>query len=265
MPHSVFPRSQFCDNVPAHKAGTPLNRRSIPVSRTAPFPASLDLNPNSIIGPTNFLSLTHLFPRDPTTPTSPPQPPTCAVSDSQNCPGSYLWCAYDSSTWVLTTFTLNLPLNPAAVQSLLSRSLALILAHIQQTTDGPVEGGVFGYAQAATNGGSDASTLVLAPDPAAGASDASTTIDGQTAYRVNPGGRHYPQPSIPEGMLLLAENADNHQITWGVLGAAIQAVLSLMAAQEWWGATTAVVYDGENEVGTLAVSVGSQPAAPPPD
>lgn len=45
-------------------------------------------------------------------------------------------------------------------------------------------------------------------------------------------------------------------MTWGVLQAAIQALLNLMHAQQWWGHAEATVFDGENEVATLILSEG---------
>lgn len=50
-------------------------------------------------------------------------------------------------------------------------------------------------------------------------------------------------------------------MTWGVLGAAIQALLNLMWTQAWWGAALSTVFDGENEVGSLIVSTSVPGAA----
>lgn len=50
------------------------------------------------------------------------------------------------------------------------------------------------------------------------------------------------------GLTLQAWNADNHQTTWGVLGAAITAVLDCMATNGFGGASFHI-YDGENLVG----------------
>ena len=71
--------------------------------------------------------------------------------------------------------------------------------------------------------------------------------------------RPLPQPRTPHGLTLTAVNANNHQLTWGVLAAAIQALLTLMGAQHWWGAATSTVYDGDNAVGELNLEVGNPP------
>ena len=54
------------------------------------------------------------------------------------------------------------------------------------------------------------------------------------------------------GMDLLCLNADNHQITWGMLGAALNALQDFMNSYQIWSAATFAIYDGENQV-----SVGS--------
>ena len=190
-----------------------------------------------------------------------PAAPACVTCAAQNQPNAILWCAYDSSTWILSTFALSSPALPAAIQLLLSRALAQILAHIQQTSDGPITDGFYGYLQAPSGGGTDISTIAPASAAAAGGSGGTVaeSIHGENAYAVPPASgstSSYPQPTVPQGLTLSALNANNHQLTWGVLGAAIQALLNLMANQEWWGAAMATVWDGENEVGTLLVTVG---------
>lgn len=48
---------------------------------------------------------------------------------------------------------------------------------------------------------------------------------------------------------LHAWNENNHQMSWGVLGAAIQAVQDCMLNIEEWGTATFSIWDGETEVG----------------
>ena len=51
------------------------------------------------------------------------------------------------------------------------------------------------------------------------------------------------------GMELLCVNAENHQITWGVLGAALNALEDFMNSNQIWSAATFGIFDGENQVG----------------
>lgn len=50
------------------------------------------------------------------------------------------------------------------------------------------------------------------------------------------------------GMALRVTNANNHQLTWGVLGGALQAVTSIMGDGPY-GRASFVIFDGPNEVG----------------
>lgn len=50
------------------------------------------------------------------------------------------------------------------------------------------------------------------------------------------------------GLILNAWSANNHQTTYGVLGAAIKALASYFEAHEY-GRATFLIYDGENQVG----------------
>lgn len=50
------------------------------------------------------------------------------------------------------------------------------------------------------------------------------------------------------GVRLTAWNANNHQITWGVLAAALVALKDYMSVQNWYGAVTFDIYDGVNRV-----------------
>ncbi|KAI4125041.1 MAG: hypothetical protein LQ347_005505, partial [Umbilicaria vellea] len=116
-----------------------------------------------------------------------------------------------------------------------------IRLHIHDTSDGPIDHGMYGYVQQPAGGSADTSTLAL-PNP--------------PPTRGREGVSQWQQPATPHGLTLSALNANNHQMTWGVLGAAIQALLNLMWTQNWWGAATSTVFDGENQVGSLIVSIG---------
>ena len=50
------------------------------------------------------------------------------------------------------------------------------------------------------------------------------------------------------GVALSVENANNHQLTWGVLGVALQGLMSLMGGGGY-GTASFVIFDGSNEVG----------------
>ncbi|KAA6408694.1 MAG: hypothetical protein FRX48_07776 [Lasallia pustulata] len=236
---TLFPRARTCDNVPGHKAGTPLHRRSV-------LHSTLDLA-SSITASSFGPSFAQLLGRDPTRPRLPPPGPApseCAASSSQACPNSHLWCAESGSTWILTTFVLTQPVSQPAISSILARALAQILLHIRQAHDGPIQQGSYDYVQPPTDGGNEYSSLQVgaeSPDP------------------WMPGPKPFPQPRTPHGLTLTAMNANNHQLTWGVLAAAIQALLTLMGAQHWWGAATSTVYDGDNAVGELDLEVGNPP------
>ena len=51
-----------------------------------------------------------------------------------------------------------------------------------------------------------------------------------------------------DGLTIEAANANNHQTSCGVMGAAIQALRDYMSSNGWGGATFNI-YDGVNEVG----------------
>ena len=53
----------------------------------------------------------------------------------------------------------------------------------------------------------------------------------------------------PPGLQLHAWNENNHQMSWGVLGAAIQAVLDCMVNIREWGTASFSIWDGDTEVG----------------
>ena len=115
--------------------------------------------------------------------------------------------------------------------------------HIQQVHDGPIQQGSYGYVQPPLGGGADYSSLQV---------DA-----GLPMYQ--PLKAPWPQPRTPQGLWLTAANANNHQLTWGVLAAAIHALLVLMGVEHWWGAATSTVYDGDNAVGVLELELGVPP------
>ena len=55
------------------------------------------------------------------------------------------------------------------------------------------------------------------------------------------------------GLALRATNANNHQTTWGVLSAAIDALMDYMGRTGFRGACTFGIHDGSNEVGIGAL------------
>ncbi|MCJ1301924.1 hypothetical protein MMC08_004725 [Hypocenomyce scalaris] len=57
-------------------------------------------------------------------------------------------------------------------------------------------------------------------------------------------------------LLLRVQNANNHQVTYGVLGAALIALGDWMQEQGKWGALTFEVWDGDNQVGSGGIGGG---------
>lgn len=56
------------------------------------------------------------------------------------------------------------------------------------------------------------------------------------------------------GMLFRAMNADNHQLTWGVLKAAIDGLHDYFVSTGKWGVGSFDIYDGQHKVGTASLS-----------
>ena len=54
------------------------------------------------------------------------------------------------------------------------------------------------------------------------------------------------------GLVMMAHNSNSHQTSWGVMGAAIQALRDYMS-RNGWGAATFHIFDGANEVGAGAI------------
>ena len=52
------------------------------------------------------------------------------------------------------------------------------------------------------------------------------------------------------GLRLSALNVNNHQMTWGVFGAALLALMDFMRTNNWYGAVSFDIYDGFNNVAT---------------
>lgn len=52
------------------------------------------------------------------------------------------------------------------------------------------------------------------------------------------------------GLRLSAWNANNHQLTWGVFGAALLALMDYMRTEQWYGSVSFDIYDGLNMVAT---------------
>lgn len=63
------------------------------------------------------------------------------------------------------------------------------------------------------------------------------------------------------GLALRARNANNHQTTWAVLGAAIDALMDYMGASGFEGACTFAIHDGDHQVGTGALEATSAAGA----
>ena len=53
---------------------------------------------------------------------------------------------------------------------------------------------------------------------------------------------------------LVAQDANNHQLTWGVLGAALSAVKDFMNSNGEWGTVTFDIFDGDNQTGQGSIS-----------
>lgn len=71
-----------------------------------------------------------------------------------------------------------------------------------------------------------------------------------------PGGS-FDRESHMTGLTLRAWNANNHQTTWGVLGAAVTAMLEGMGRDGWgWG--TFGIYDGGTQVGSGIIEPGGK-------
>ena len=51
------------------------------------------------------------------------------------------------------------------------------------------------------------------------------------------------------GLVLKVANSNNHQATWGVLGAALTALQDYMRSQDAWGTAEFTIFDGKYEVG----------------
>lgn len=65
------------------------------------------------------------------------------------------------------------------------------------------------------------------------------------------------------GLALRGRNANNHQTTWGVLAAAIDALMDYMGSTGFEGACTFVIHDGTHQVGTGTLDARSAAAALP--
>ena len=55
-----------------------------------------------------------------------------------------------------------------------------------------------------------------------------------------------------DNLWLTVNNANNHQMTWGVLAAAVVALVDYMESSQW-GTTTFKLFDGVNEVGVGSI------------
>lgn len=64
----------------------------------------------------------------------------------------------------------------------------------------------------------------------------------------------FAQQTASTNMAFRAWNANNHQLTWGVLSAAIRAVLDCMRVRDTWGDVMFDIYDGGVQVGRGVIS-----------
>lgn len=56
------------------------------------------------------------------------------------------------------------------------------------------------------------------------------------------------------GLELFCANSNNHQITWGVMGAALSALEDFMNYNQVWSAATFSIHDGHDQVGVGIVA-----------
>lgn len=118
----------------------------------------------------------------------------------------------------------------------LSNAYNAVLSEIQHYGDGLVQSGAFSFPG-------------VQPPPASGAT-AHSTGEGASTSAAGAGEAAGPSTGAGSGPLELhAWNENNHQMTWGVLGSAIQAVQDCMLNIEEWGTATFSIWDGQNEVG----------------
>ena len=68
-----------------------------------------------------------------------------------------------------------------------------------------------------------------------------------------PGGIFHRRNSV-SGLEIFCVNSNNHQLTWGVLGAALNALEDFMNENQMWSAATFGIYDGPNYVGVGTMS-----------
>lgn len=135
-----------------------------------------------------------------------------------------LWCAPLSQTTILVTIQVYIG-DHTLVNNFLSSAYNAVLAEIQHYGDGLVQTGAFTFPGAQ-------------PVPGSGATAHSTGAGASTSAA----GGQAP-------LELHAWNENNHQMTWGVLGAAIQALQDCMEKIEEWGTASFSIWDGDNEVG----------------
>lgn len=64
---------------------------------------------------------------------------------------------------------------------------------------------------------------------------------------------HFVQQITTYNVGVVVMNANNHQITWGVMGAAMQGLSGYMRTGQMYGAATFDVWDGVNQVATGVV------------
>lgn len=69
-------------------------------------------------------------------------------------------------------------------------------------------------------------------------------------------GRFYT--SMMNGLSLELTNANNHQLTWGVAGVAIETMLDYMHSQDIYGQAIMWIYDGINVVGQGVLAYNAQ-------
>lgn len=78
-------------------------------------------------------------------------------------------------------------------------------------------------------------------------------ISGDGVVRTLGNGRILQQQA--HGLALAVFNANNHQMTWGVLASALLALVDYMAGQGTYRAAAFTVFDGHNEVGSGSIGL----------
>lgn len=113
-----------------------------------------------------------------------------------------------------------------ALHNILSTAFNRIISHVLEHGDGLLDHGGFSWTEA----------NAVASQPSGG-TDAGASSSGGTAGSLAPG-----------QLAVHVCNANNHQVTYGVLGAVLSSMIEFMQANGW-GTATFEIWDGPNLVG----------------